>query len=132
MEKNIKKSNGGRNSKYDFSLKRKIVEELYSGTITRSELKRKYNLSSRSTIVGFEKWYEQEQKQMLSSTTMISDKEQQDAAIARQHPDASGGIEEQLRLAQLKIICLETMIDLAEQTLQIDIRKKPGAKPSGE
>ena len=132
MEKNIKKSKRGSPYKYEFSLKRKIVQELYSGISTRTELCKKYNISGISTILGFEKWYEEEQKQLLPSTQMIPDKEPEGTPIAQQQPQDKGGLDEELRLAKLKIICLETMIDLAEKTLQIDIRKKSGTKPSGE
>jgi hypothetical protein len=40
------------------------------------------------------------------------------------------GLEQQLAEAQLKIRALETMIDIAEEQLKIDIRKKSGAKQS--
>lgn len=69
---------------------------------------------------------------MLSSTPMLPETEPEGTSIARQEPLAKGGLEEELRLAKLKIICLETMIDVAEETLQIEIRKKAGTKPSGE
>jgi hypothetical protein len=39
-------------------------------------------------------------------------------------------LKRQLELSQLKVEALETMIDIAEQELQIDIRKKSGAKQS--
>ena len=132
MEKIIKVGKRGSPYKYEASFKRKLIQELYSGTITRSELSKKYNLGGSSTIMGFETWYEEEQKLMLSSTPMIANKEQEGTPIALQQHQDNGGLDEELRLAKLKILCLEAMIDLAEQTLQIDIRKKPGTKPSGE
>ena len=63
---------------------------------------------------------------------MLPDKKPEDTPIAQKEHQDKGGLDEELRLAKLKIICLETMIDLAEKNLQIDIRKKPGAKPAGE
>ena len=130
MEKNIKKGKRGGQYKYESSLKRKILQELYSGTITRGELCKKYKLSGNSTLIGFEKWYDEDQRQTLSSTPMIPDKEPESTAIAQQQFLVKGELEEELRLAKLKIICLETMIDVAEQTLHIEIRKKAGTKPS--
>ena len=130
MEKNIKKSKRGAAYKYEASFKRKIIQELYTGTITRAELRKKYNIPGKSSFYQWEKWYDEEQKQMLSSTPMIPDKEPEDTAIALQQSLDKGALEEELRLAKLKIICLETMIDVAEQTLQIEIRKKAGTKPS--
>ena len=130
MEKNIKKGKVGGQYKYESSLKRKILQELYSGTITRGELCKKYKLSGNSTLIGFERWYDEEQKQMLPSAPMIPDKEPEGTPVALQKPSGNGVLEEELRLARLKIICLETMIDVAEQTLHIEIRKKAGTKPS--
>ncbi|WP_374163979.1 hypothetical protein [Arcticibacter sp. MXS-1] len=39
-------------------------------------------------------------------------------------------LEEQLAYAQLKIQALETLIDIAEEQLNVDIRKKSGARQS--
>ena len=39
-------------------------------------------------------------------------------------------LKRQLALSELKVEALETMIDIAEEQLKVDIRKKPGAKPS--
>jgi hypothetical protein len=45
-------------------------------------------------------------------------------------PDTA--LQEELRLAKAKIFTLETMIDLAEEQFNIEIRKKSGTKPSIE
>jgi len=132
MFRNIKKGKKGLPSKFDASLKRKIVEELYSGTVTRGELVKKYKLAGHGTVRWFERWYEKEQKQMLPSALMEPDKEPEEMITFSQQPQDAAVLAEELRLARLKIICLETMIDVAEQGLRIDIRKKAGAKPSGE
>ncbi len=39
-------------------------------------------------------------------------------------------LQEQLAYANLKIAALNTLIDVAEEQLKINIRKKPGAKQS--
>ena len=44
--------------------------------------------------------------------------------------DASAPLATQLRQAQWQIEALHTLIDQAEATYRIDIRKKAGAKPS--
>ncbi|TDN38714.1 hypothetical protein E4631_22565 [Hymenobacter sp. UV11] len=45
-------------------------------------------------------------------------------------PPAAAGLAAQLRQAQWRIEALHTLIDQAEATYKIDIRKKAGAKPS--
>ena len=130
MEKNIKKVRRGSPSKYEPSFKRKVILEWYSGVLSSGELARKYRLG-HSAIARWEEWYKQDQEQMLSSTAMEQLEKEPEFTRAdlpvQQHKE---GLEEELRLAKLKIICLETMIDVAEQTLQIEIRKKPGTKSS--
>ena len=44
------------------------------------------------------------------------------------HAPGSEDLEQALRQANLKILALETLIDIAEEQLKIKIRKKPGAK----
>jgi hypothetical protein len=93
---------------------------------------RKYNLGN-STITRWEQWYKEDQEQLLPSTAMkSSDKEPEITVADLSAPQRNESLEEELRQAKLKIICLETMIDVAEQTLQIEIRKKPGTKSSRE
>jgi hypothetical protein len=82
MDRNIKKGKRGAPSKYESSLKRKVIQKLYSGTITRGDFCRKYNLGSHSVVQGFERWCEAEQRQMLSSMPMLSDKELECTVIA--------------------------------------------------
>jgi len=132
MERNIKKGRVGAPSKYEASFKRKVVQELYAGLLTRGELRKKYHIPGKSAIDSWILWYEEEQKQLVSSAPMISDNKSEMAAIDQPQSGGKIGVEEELRLAKLKIVCLETMIDVAEQTLQIEIRKKAGTKPSGE
>jgi hypothetical protein len=53
---------------------------------------------------------------------------------ATDQPVAVGGeikrLQEQLAEANLRIAALNTLIDVAEEQLNINIRKKPGAKQS--
>jgi hypothetical protein len=56
--------------------------------------------------------------------------------ITLTQPDTDGQTESEneaalkkaLQEAQIKIICLETMIDIAEKELNVNIRKKSGTK----
>jgi transposase len=132
MEKNIKKGKRGAPYKFEPAFKRKVVQEFYSGLLSLSEIGRKYNLGN-STITRWEQWYKEDQEQLLPSTIMKPSEKEPELSVADlSAPQRNESLEEELRQAKLKIICLETMIDLAEQNLQIDIRKKPGTKSSRE
>ena len=115
---------------YEASFKRKVVEELLSGTITRSELKRKYQISFSALRLWLAQ-YERDQQQLLTLSSM----NQEDKASEEQGGSQAAQIkalQEELRLAKIKLVCLETLIDVAEETLHIEIRKKPGTKASEE
>lgn len=125
----IKKAKKGPPFQYEAAFKRKVVEELYSGQITKAELCRKYNLHY-SSAMRFAKWYDKEQKELLS----LQDMEPNSNPLPSEPAETKSQkeLEEELRLAKMKIIGLETMIDLAEDIFKIDIRKKSGTKPSSE
>ena len=67
---NIKKAKRGRKYQYEFSFKRKVCEELLQGQITIPELSKKYNLPGGATVYRWLKWYEEEQKDLVSSLPM--------------------------------------------------------------
>jgi len=125
---NIKKAKLGSPHKYELSLKRKICEELLSGQITSADLARKYNIPGAGTIMRWLKWFQKEQTELLSSQVMNG--EPSNIPLESEKPNAD--LQEELRLAKAKIFTLETMIDIAEEQFNIEIRKKSGTKPSIE
>lgn len=127
---NIKKGKAGRKHQYEFAFKRKICEELLSGQITIGDLARKYNISGAGTIIRWVKWYQEEQKELVSLRPMENSQSinTQNSTIEK----SDKKIEEELRLAKAKIATLETMIDIAEEQFNIEIRKKSGTKQSSE
>lgn len=60
----------------------------------------------------------------LSLPPMTEQEKQELAALQKQLKE----MEKQLEDARMRNIALSTLIDVAEETLKIDIRKKPGAK----
>ena len=124
----IKKGRVGAVSRYDAAFKRKVMEELFSGTITTTELRRKYNLGA-GNLTRWQRWYEQDQADLLSSAAM----NEATVPLADDQPQSNEevtALRETLRLAQIKLVCLEQLIDLTEQDLGIDIRKKAGTRSS--
>lgn len=124
---NIKTSKKGPPYKYEFSIRRKICEELLSGQITARELSKKYNIAGAGTIMRWLKWYQEEQNQLLTSSNMLSVPEEKSEIN-----DEKNAIQKELELAKAKIATLEMMIDIAEEQFKIEIRKKSGTKPSIE
>lgn len=54
------------------------------------------------------------------------------SGLNQEMPTAVAELQEELRMARLKIELLETMIDIADEKLGANIRKKAGARQSGE
>ena len=122
----------GRHFTYEHSFTRKICEEFFQEGITMPELAKKYNVS----YGGVYRWinlYREEQKELLSSPVMeITPPQLLIQSTNEKKELGEENVLEELRLARIKITVLETMIDIAEKQLKIEIRKKSGTKPSLE
>ncbi|HKC68141.1 MAG TPA: hypothetical protein VKG26_07920 [Bacteroidia bacterium] len=127
-----KKENRGRPIMYEPSFTRKICEEFFQNATPITELAQKYNVS----YGGIYRWitlYKEAQKELLSSVEMEITPPQPLIQSTNERKELNEeNVQEELRLARIKITVLETMIDIAENQLKIEIRKKSGTKPSLE
>jgi len=76
---------------------------------------------------------EQENPELVDQTDepMATDKSAKKSSSTDQQAEVKA-LQKALQEAQLKIAALNTLIDVAEEQLKINIRKKPGAKPSND
>ena len=120
-----------RRRKYAEEFKRKIAKEYLAGRASYAILAEDHNLANKGVVKEFVKWYRRREK--LGILTALKENEVRD--LGKNQEKKSGDLKEkseieklrkQLRLEQLKVELLETMIDPAEQELLIDIRKKSG------
>ena len=125
MEINRKKQRG-RKSKYSDSFKRQVAREYLVGQETMQEIANRFELPSRWIVKEFVKWFES-QSDDSPPATALSDSEKQDVEALRKR---ISDLEKQLDNAQLRALGFETMIDIAEKELRIEIRKKSDTKPS--
>lgn len=104
---------------YTEEFKRQVVADVLSKRMTQREANLLYGIKGHSTIL---KWIRK-----FGDTKFISMANKPVLDLTAQKLlDA----ERRLREAELRILLLDTMIDVAEEQLKIDIRKKSGAKPS--
>lgn len=96
--------------------KHQIVRELLDGRLSEDEALLKYGLRLKSTL---REWVAAYQAAQPAAPSVAAPPAAEAAALAAQ-----------LRQAQWQIEALHTLIDQAEATYKIDIRKKGGAKPS--
>lgn len=110
-------------------LKRQICEEVSSGIYSKVEARRIYKIKGKSNIIRWMRkfGYELPDGRLL---VMASKKEQPEDPQALKARIAA--LERELKKAELKNLCLDTMIDVAEETLEIKIRKKSSTKRSND
>jgi transposase len=74
--------------------------------------------------------YQQEENSDLAALNSIVLKKPKSIETPQSNNEQIKELQQQLADAHLKIAALNTLIDVAEEQLKINIRKKPGAKQS--
>lgn len=119
----------GRKLPVPIELKRTIVRAIEEGRMTVREAKIAYKIKAEGTIRRWRRELKQENAELAASTHHMTDRK---AANNRPGTDTTPAeikaLQEALRDAELKVAALNTLIDVAEEQLKINIRKKPGAK----
>jgi transposase len=99
---------------FNVKKRKEIVRAVQSGKLTIEQANQLYKIKGPDTI---KRWIRAEKKgSVLQENTHQTGKVEQT------------DLQKALAEAQLKIRALETLIDVAEESLKIKIRKKPGAK----
>lgn len=125
MQKNLgNKGKPGRKFTRDMAFIRAVVREYETSDLSITELARKHGLGTTQVQKWVAKFSSQEPEQILVPMPMTPEEQKQVEALKRQNEE----LLKKLELANLKITGLEMMIDIAEDELKLDIRKKPGTK----
>lgn len=112
---------------YTTTEKRSVVRAVETGMgVKQAQIA--FNVSSRSLVQRWIKEFKEENAELSANKTI---------EVAKKTADTSEDLElnalkKALEEANMKIRALDTMIDIAEQQLKIDIRKKSGAKQSSK
>lgn len=121
----VDKSKYLRKKRHKVSTKIKAVQEIQSGLLSNDQVMEKYDMS-KSRV-----------KHWIQEYSVAADKEENPSLYPQSNTDSMGSkkqsskekeLEAALKAAQLKILGLETMIEVAETELNISIRKKSGTK----
>lgn len=113
-------------------LKRTVVRAITSGRLSMQEAMLTYGVKTTLTINRWIKELEQENADLVVSNEAWMKKNKSNKKDTAQDNSDVKALQKALEDAQLKILALNTLIDVAEEQLQINIRKKPGAKQSSE
>ena len=104
--------------------KRKKVHEIQSGIIKVSEICKAYSVSS----VAVYKWIYKYSNMKKAERTIVESKS--DTRMIEDLKLQVAHLEQAIGQKQIKIDFLEKVIDIAEETYQVDIKKKLFIKPS--
>ena len=110
-------------------LKLQVVQEYLSTDISQEEVKKKYNFGGSQNIYRWMRKFglskpNEDQIQLHRAMRV----EKQKSSSEQELELKIKTLEEDLKREQFKTLALNTMIDIAECQLKVDIRKKPGAK----
>ena len=112
----------GRTPIYEATLKIAVAREYLTSNLGYGRLAQKYGLKGADTVRGFVKWYKERYPDGQSEQQEVAEQ----SALPARHA------QKDLREANLKIAALETLIEIAQKELGIDIVKKYGTKQSSK
>ena len=108
---------------YEDSLKREVVREVRAGLLSKAEAKRKYNIPGSTTVLY---WLRNFDDNNPRRRKMSVDKKSSKDLLLRRIQE----LERQLEDEKIRSEGLSKMIDIAEDQLNVPIRKKSGTKQS--
>ena len=105
------------------AFKMKVVQEVQTGLESAFSAGLKHRIGGSTTVY---RWISQ-----LGKLNLVSEmKAKKPNREENRSPDKATDSSAELELLRLKVLALETMIDVAEEELGISIRKKSSAKQS--
>jgi len=111
-------------SKYEPSFRRWLVSEIESGRMIWQEARARFNLHHRFDIV-YKEWQKKYSDQIILTLPLMK---AEDRTNNQELEKRVRELEKQLELAQMKVVALNTVIDIAEKNYKLEIRKKSGPK----
>ena len=110
---------------YEPSFRRWLVRELGEGRMSPSDAIKRFNLNPVSGFKLLSHWRKKYGASMVLALPEMNEKDKSDLLLSQSRVAA---LEKQIEDLQMQVIARDTLIDVAEELLNIDIRKKPGAK----
>jgi hypothetical protein len=112
-------------SDYEVSFRRWLVSQVDSGNMSLNEVRDRFQVNQTELKRVFKRWQELYSDELHLSLKTMSSKDRTDNDELEKRIKE---LENQLELAQMKNVALNTMIDIAEKDYKLAIRKKSGPK----
>ena len=121
-----RKNKRGNSFKHDFAFMRAVVQDYEFSDLSGAQIGHKYGIAANQ-VHRWKKLFSSELSHSQTGVLPMNPQEQKQLdALKKQNEELLKSLEQ----ANLKITGLETLIDIAEQELHLDIRKKSGTKQS--
>ena len=117
-------------NRYPNSLKRKIAKSYLKGEVSYAVLAEENGLRDKMVVKEFVKWYRRKISEEPNFEMEIVTTESENILTEKELQARVKELEKQLKKAELKTELLETMIDVAEEKFNLEIRKKSGTNQS--
>lgn len=111
-------------SNYETSFRRWLVVEIESGRMSWQEARSRFNLPYHFEHL-YKGWQKKYSDDIVLTLPLMSAK---DRTNNQELEKRIKELEKQLELSQMKIVALNTVIDIAEKDYKLEIRKKSGLK----
>lgn len=109
--------------------RRSLIRAIEEGRMTIKEAKLAYGLKSTKVVERYLRQADKEKAELRRISLLMEKNEARSESLSSGDAEA---LKKALQEAELKIKALNTLIDVAEEQFKISIRKKPGARQSGE
>ena len=113
------------NFSYEIAFRRWLVREIEEKQITVLEAVKRFNFSPESGCRLINDWRRKYAPEMVLSSQSMTEAEKQ---MLTELQKKNKALEKQLEDARMQNIAINMLIDVAEEKLNISIRKKSGAK----
>lgn len=111
-------------SKYEVSFRRWLVCEIESGRMSWQEARTRFGMPYHFNQL-YKDWQKKYSDQIILTLPLMS---AEDRTKNQELEKRVRELEKQLELAQMKVVALNTVIDIAEKNYKLEIRKKSGPK----
>jgi transposase-like protein len=119
---------------YSEEMKLKTVQEVLSGQLTKAEASKRYGIRGHSRILTWIRKYEKRFGKDKITSYIVAENSSPMTEIEKAEFESikreNDKLKQELTYASRRVIALETMIDVAEKELKINLRKKSSTRQS--
>ena len=112
--------------RYSLAFKQKVVSEIERGIITLEGARQLYDIGGSSTI---HEWIKKLGKNHLLNKVVRIEMKDERSKLKRLEKEKRE-LEKALAQSQLKILCLESLVECVEEHYNVDVKKTFGSKVS--